>query len=177
MRDRLSIEHTPMRVLHIAPEPSLRRLLGRPNVAYTSVDLFSEFADVRTDVCQLPFGEGSFDALLCNHVLEHVPDDHAALTELRRVLRPRGWALLQSPVDATRASTFEDPSVVSPTERERLFGKDDHVRVYGRDYADRLRNAGFDVYVEEYARELGPELCRRYGLLPDEDIYHCVRPL
>jgi SAM-dependent methyltransferase len=125
-------------------------------------------------VQRLPFRDGAFDALLCHHVLEHVPDDRAAMRELRRVLRPGGWAILQSPIRSRLEATLEDPAVTDPRERERLFGQRDHLRQYGRDYADRLRAAGFEVRAERFFDELPPERRARHGL-KDETIWLCLR--
>jgi SAM-dependent methyltransferase len=175
LRDRSPLFSERFRVLHIAPEPVFEKLLrALPNLDYLSADLRSPRAMVRMDICQIAYGDESFDFILANHVLEHVPDDKRAMRELRRVLSRKGFAILQAPIDTGRAETFEDPSVTSPEERERLFGNYDHVRMYGRDYADRLREAGFTVKVEPYAKELGPELSTRYGLMADEEIYVCT---
>jgi SAM-dependent methyltransferase len=130
---------------------------------YVSADL-SVAADVRLDVTALPFADRSFDAVVCNHVLEHVDDDRAAMNEFRRVLRPDGWAILQSPLDPSRPITYEDPSVKEPADRERLFGQFDHVRLYGRDYYDRLDAAGFDVEAVPFAEQLGPEAVAQHAL-------------
>lgn len=173
LRDRTDVFTSPVRLLHLAPEPVLRERFERQaNLDYVTVDLQSPLADLRADVQRLPFPTGAFDAVIANHVLEHVDDDRAAMVELGRVLRPGGWAVLQVPLDETRETTFEDPAVTDPAARERLFGKDDHVRVYGRDYGQRLRDAGFEVRPEPFARTLGPQAMRRYGLL-DEDVYAC----
>jgi SAM-dependent methyltransferase len=136
-------------VLHLAPEPGLRQaLLAAPGVRWTGGDLHPDDPGVRPlDVTALPFGDGSFDLAICSHVLEHVVDDAAALRELRRVLRPGGRAVLQQPVDPALDRTSEDPSA-PPVERLRRFGQEDHVRIYGADFPDRLRAAGFDVEVE-----------------------------
>jgi ubiquinone/menaquinone biosynthesis C-methylase UbiE len=106
--------------------------------------------------------------VVCNHVLEHVPDDRAAMGELRRVLSPHGWAILQSPLDPRRAVTFEDFSVQDPAERERVFGQFDHVRVYGRDYVDRLATAGFRVEAVPFADQLGKQTTTRNALRREE---------
>jgi ubiquinone/menaquinone biosynthesis C-methylase UbiE len=127
-------------------------------------------------VQRLPLRDGSLDAVICSHVLEHVGDAWAALRDLLRVLRPGGWALLQSPIDSSRAETFDDPSVVTPSERLRVFGQEDHARIFGRDYAQWLSAAGFEVEVVPYARELGEERRMRHGLDPEEDVYFCRRP-
>jgi SAM-dependent methyltransferase len=141
-----------------------------------SADVDSSAAMQRVDVQALPFSDGSFDAIVCNHVLEHVTDDRRALRELLRVLRPGGWAVLQVPRDLTREATFEDAAVATPRERERLFGQHDHVRVYGRDYADRVRRAGFDVDEVPYGRRFEEDEVRRFGLDPDEVVFFCTRP-
>ncbi len=152
------------RLLHVAPEPILKRLLrSRLRANYVSADL-KQPADLHLDVADLPFGEAVFDAVICNHVLEHVSDDRAAMSEFRRILQPSGWAILESPVDPGRAETYENPSVIDPVEREREFGQFDHVRVYGRDYQDRLRKAGFEVEATSCAALSGNDSIVRYGL-------------
>jgi SAM-dependent methyltransferase/DNA-directed RNA polymerase subunit RPC12/RpoP len=175
LKNRTDILTTKLRVLHVAPEEIIRKnLLGMSNLDYLSADLVSPLATVRMDITRIPFDDNSFDAILCSHVLEHVDDDHKAMLELCRVLRSGGWAIIQVPLDKNRGSTFEDPRVVSPSERERLFGQKDHVRVYGRDYKSRLERAGFTVRIEGYARELGDDALK-FGLDPDEDIYYCTK--
>lgn len=162
------------RLLHVAPEPALaKRLRAVPGLRYLSADLEAP-ASLRLDLTRLPFADGSFDALLCNHVLEHVVDDRAAMRELCRVLRPGGWALLQSPMDPGRAHTDEDPDA-PPEERARRFGQADHLRRYGRDYKERLAAAGFSVDEWRWTEELAPAQGTRYGLDPDEAIFLCRR--
>jgi SAM-dependent methyltransferase len=164
-------------MLHIAPEKCMRsRLRARKNLHYLSADIASPGAMVRMDITDIRFPADSFDVIYASHVLEHVPDDQQAMRELHRVLRPGGWAVLQVPI--VRDTTEEDPTVTDPTERERRFGQADHVRVYGRDgeYERRLRAAGFDVRVEPYFHELGPENAQRYRLVKSEDIYFCMKP-
>jgi ubiquinone/menaquinone biosynthesis C-methylase UbiE len=116
----------------------------------------------------------SFDAVLCNHVLEHVPDDRKALGEIFRVLKPGGWAILMVPL-SSRAETDEDPTVVDPKERERRFGQDDHVRLYGQDYQARLEAAGFHVTMDHFARSLSDQDLRRYVLDANEVIPLCTK--
>jgi len=155
------------RLLHIAPEPIMERLFKASGVHYISADL-SALTNVRLDITALPFADGALDAVVCNHVLEHVPDDRAAMREFRRVLSPRGWAILQSPLDPRRAVTFEDFSVQDPSERERVFGQFDHVRIYGRDYVDRLGTAGFHVDAIPFTEQLGAESAAHHALKPEE---------
>jgi len=140
-------------ILHVAPEPALRPLLEAAARRYVSGDLGREFGELALDVTALPFDDASFDAIVCNHVLEHVVDDRTAMGELRRVLRSGGWALLLVP-DAEAGHTDEDPAVTDPVERAVRFGQHDHVRRYGLDYLERLSAAGF--HPERI--DLGPQL-------------------
>jgi SAM-dependent methyltransferase len=163
-----------LRVLHVAPEDCLQPLLERaPNLTYVSMDRSAGSAMVATDLTRLAFRDDAFDVILCSHVLEHIPDDGRAMRELYRVLRPGGWAILQVPEDASRERTYEDWSVTDPAERERVFGQWDHVRLYGRDYPERLREAGFAVDVVEFVAKLPAEVVRAAGLDPHERIHHC----
>jgi SAM-dependent methyltransferase len=148
-------------VLHIAPERMLGAQLKASASRYVSGDLHGEFGPERLDVLELPFDRDAFDIVVCNHVLEHVPDDARAMRELRRVLRPGGWAMLLVP-DVREPSTAESPEVTDPDERLRLYGQADHVRRYGWDYLDRLCDAGFET-----------EVIRLAGVLPEETIRTC----
>jgi SAM-dependent methyltransferase len=164
----------PVKMLHIAPEAFVQeRLRSFGNIDYLSADLASPRAMVKMDITDIQYPDSSFDVVFASHVLEHIPDDVQAMRELRRVLRPDGWAVLQVPMWGPR--TKEDPTVTDPAERARLFGQDDHVRMYGHDgeYERRLRRAGFDVTVERFTAELGPEQTHRYRLLETEDVYLC----
>lgn len=167
------------RLLHIAPEVCLmrhlRRLYAPTPDRYVTADLESPLADLHFDVQQIPLPDDSFDVVICNHLLEHVADDRAALAELCRVLRPGGWGVVLSPVDEERATTFEDDSITDPEERTRLFGQYDHRRVYGRDYADRLRSVGFEAEEIDYASHFTAEERTRYALCKDR-IYIVRKP-
>ena len=165
----------PKRLLHVAPEPCLTRELRRVDaLEYVGADLERRHATVRMDVTAILFGDASFDVILCNHVLEHVPEDRKAMRELLRVLKPGGWAIMQVPIKGE--TTQEDATVTSAAERTRLYGQHDHVRQYGRDYAERLRAAGFLVEVDPFAAGLTPSQRERYGVLADEELYRCARP-
>jgi SAM-dependent methyltransferase len=138
-----------MTVVHVAPERRLgERLRQLPGVRYVGGDLLREFATERLDVTALPFDDESVDVVVCNHVLEHVPDDRKAMREIRRTLRPGGWALLLVPDVVGNDTTDEEPFIDDPDEQLRRFGQRDHVRRYGWDYVDRLTEAGFSVEVE-----------------------------
>lgn len=165
-------------ILHFAPELSLQdNLRAIEGTRYVSADLspFS-LAERRVDITDIPFGDATVDFGLCNHVLEHVTDDRRAMTELVRVLKPTGVAIMQHPVDRGRERTFEDVTVTSPRERDRVYGQRDHVRIYGRDFTDRLTAAGFEVEVKDFFRDLDRSEIARYGLA-DEPIYLCRRPM
>jgi len=162
-----------LRVLHVAPEPALRlRLEEIPDVDYVGGDVDQRFGSVRVDVTDIDFPDDSFDAVICNHVLEHVPDDRRALRELRRVLRPGGWASLLVP-DVDRPATDEDPTVTDPNERLRRFGQRDHVRRYGEDYVERLREAGFKPEVVQMNDVLADDQLERMRLVK----FGAVEPL
>jgi SAM-dependent methyltransferase len=174
LRNRTNLFSEPLRVLHFAPEWSIQKRLRRcPNLDYTSADLDPGRAMVRIDITDIPRPNESFDVAVCSHVLEHVPDDRKAMSELYRILKPGGWAIVMVPIDHERAETFEDRRVVSPEERERLFWQADHVRLYGRDFKERLEESGFAVSVESYCPEPARDVMRRYGLKHDEEIYLC----
>lgn len=165
-----------LKFLHIAPEACfIDRFEAIHTDNYITGDLESPLAKVKLDVHKLPFEDGSFDALMCNHVLEHVESDFKAMSEFYRVLKPGGWAILQVPftTQPIPEKTFEDPSITNPQERERIFGQDDHVRVYGKDYADRIRSVGFEVREDDYVKTFSAEDLSRYCLPREEVIFYC----
>lgn len=159
------------KVLHFAPEQCfLKRFKNLKNLEYTTTDLRSPIADVKADICNLPFKDNSFDIILCNHVLEHIPNDDKAMQELYRVMKPGGYGIFQIPQDLERAETFEDNSITDTPERAKIFGQYDHVRVYGRDYFAKLRNIGFRVEEVDYTAKLSAEAIKKYCLAPGEII-------
>lgn len=173
LRENTNLFASAPRVLHLAPEPGFSsRLASLCGSRYITADIGSGSVDVMTDITNLAFRDACFDVILCSHVLEHVPDDAAAMAELHRALSRSGWALIQVPLDESRAETFEDPSVVDPQSREQLFGQWDHVRLYGRDYAERLKLAGFEVHESRFAFELDHRVIAMYGLVP-EPLFMC----
>ncbi|TDL99329.1 MAG: SAM-dependent methyltransferase [Flavobacteriaceae bacterium] len=136
----------PLKVLHIAPEQCfVYRFRILSHLDYITLDLESPLADVKADICDLPFEDNRFDVVFCNHVLEHIKDDQKAISEIYRVLKNKGWAILQVPMDYQKEETFEDPTITDKEERIRLFGQYDHLRVYGKDYYQRLSKFGFEV--------------------------------
>lgn len=131
---------------------------------------------IRMDITDIATPDNQFDCIICYHVLEHVPDDVKAMRELLRVLRPGGWAILQSAVRQNLDKTYEDPNIVSPEERRQVFGHRDHVRIYGRDYKDRLERAGFTVRLDNYVKELEDDKIKEFDLPENEIVYFCAKP-
>lgn len=159
------------KLLHFAPEQAFyKRFKKMKNLDYVTTDLDSPLAIIKADICKLPFKDNEFDVILCNHVLEHIPDDTKAMNELYRVLKPGGWGIFQIPQDLSREITFEDNSITDKKERAKIFGQYDHVRIYGRDYFDKLRTIGFQVQEVEYATTLSEEEITRYCLAIGEII-------
>lgn len=164
------------KVLHFAPEQAFyKRFRNQKNLNYITTDLESPLADVKADICNLPFKDNEFDVVLCNHVLEHIPDDTKAMQELYRILKPGGMAVLQIPQDLSKEVTFEDDSITDKKERAKIFGQYDHVRVYGRDFFDKLRSIGFKVEEVDYTKKLTAEEIKKYCLSEGEIIPICYK--
>ena len=176
LRDTLGLPEHPRDVLHVGPGAALVRWFGTlEGNRYVTLDLDSPLATVQGDVTDLPFAHQSFDLVLCLHVLEHVEDDRAGMRELARVLTPGGKAVIQVP-PSDLEETFEDPHVLTPEDRERVFGQWDHVRICGRDYGERLEEAGFRVQEVDYVEELDDRVRAEYGLRTGEPFYLCEKP-
>ncbi len=177
LRERTDLfDGTPKRVLHVAPEPCLEPRLRRElGPGYLTADLTDAAADVHMDLTDIPYPEGSFDVIYCSHVLEHVPDDRKALSEMYRVLAPGGWGMINVPISAPAID--EDPSIMDPAEKLRRFGQADHVRRYGPDYYDRVRESGFQVEVEGARDVADPSELERYGIPAGEVVCICRKPV
>lgn len=164
------------KVLHFAPEQAFyKRFRKMKNLKYTTIDLESPLADIKADICNLPLENNTYDVILCNHVLEHITDDTKAMQELFRVLKKGGMAILQVPQDVNRATTFEDATITNPREREEIFGQYDHVRVYGRDYFQKLESIGFEVHAVDYTKKIGSQLVEKYALAKGELLPVCFK--
>jgi SAM-dependent methyltransferase len=164
----------PQKLLHIAPEPSLSKIfrdkLGKD---YLAADLFPKDFMVKMDITDIQFPANTFDAIICSHVLEHIPDDHKAMGELYRVLKPGGWAILQVPISLSLKNTYEDFTITSESARAEAFGQKDHVRIYAKDYKDRLEQVGFKVEVFHWndGTNLFGNSNNKFRLNEKEDIY------
>jgi SAM-dependent methyltransferase len=170
-----------IRMLHVAPEACYYDSFYRnPQIEYYPVDLFEEGytypkGTINMDITKMQFSNNFFDVIICNHVLEHIPDDKLAMKELQRVLHKDGWAIIQVPIEKGLQMTIEDPTVTDPAEREKLFGQEDHVRQYGLDFTERLISTGFFVNVDKLNDSFSRKEKFKYGLPKNTDIYYCTK--
>ncbi len=163
------IETHSLKVLHIAPELVFYKKFKKfTSWNYITTDLNSPLADVKADICDLPFEKESFDLILCNHVLEHILDDFKAMKEIHRVLKYGGKAILQVPIETNREKSYEDPKITSAKERSKKFGQYDHVRIYGMDFFDRLIKVGFRTEKIDLTSTMKNEEIVKYGLIKGE---------
>jgi SAM-dependent methyltransferase len=159
-------------ILHVAPELNLsKKMLEFGFKKYVCGDLYTDGYSYpkyvqNINLLHLPFNDNSFDLVICNHVLEHIPTDQVAMKEISRVMKTGGKAILQVPISKNTEKTFEDFSVTEPKQRELVFGQFDHVRIYGQDYSKRLEECGFKVTRVNISAEFA-----KYGLNKDEDIF------
>jgi len=176
--NKTNVFEKPLRLLHVAPEARVNdKLRQTAALDYLTADISSQHVMVEMDITQIQFPDDSFDAIICNHVLEHVVDDQKAMSELYRILKPGGWAILQVPLSATLKRTYEDFSITSTEGREDAFGQGDHVRIYAEDYKDRLARAGFKVNVFKWFTEPENFGGRRnaFGLNKEEGIFSVTK--
>ena len=168
-------------VLNVAPEKLFyKKLNSIKNISYISIDLQPESYDygsktIAMDLTDLKFEEKSFDVIICNHVLEHIPNDAKAMSEMFRVLRQDGWAVINVPVNNNSDTTIEDLTINDPIKQLELYGQPDHVRVYGKDYVTRLENAGFKVKVIPYTKAFTHNERFKFGFKLEENIYLCTK--
>lgn len=161
-------------VLHFAPEQAFYSQFKKmTHLKYVTTDLHSPLADIKADICNLPFENETFDVILCNHVLEHITDDTQAMKELFRVMKKGGWGVFQVPQDVHREKTFEDNTITDPKERTCIFGQYDHVRIYGMDYFDKLQHIGFSVETIHCKDIASKEEIHQFCLNPTEILPIC----
>jgi SAM-dependent methyltransferase len=166
-----------LRVFDIAPSYSMQqKFMHSANLDYLSTSLDDSWAMTHLDITSLPLPDNHFDCILCYHVLEHIADDLQAMRELLRVLKPHGWAILQSPIDTTRETTLENAQATTPEARRDLFGQEDHVRIYGRDYIERMKKAGFVVTQDTFVQDLSDKMIDNFGLMKEEVLFICKKP-
>ena len=158
-----------LKVLHVAPEQCFhKRFKELKNLDYTTTDLYSPLADVKADIRKLPFENNSFDVVFCNHVLEHIVEDELAMKELYRVMKPNGWGIFQVPIEEEREKTYEDFSITHPKDRKIHFKQYDHVRIYGKDYYERLAKAGFIVEKINLSKSFSEKEITQFALQKNE---------
>ena len=175
---KLDWHHDGMRVLHFAPEATFHRLFSSfKDIEYWPVDLepqnYHGRVRKKVDITDITFDDNFFDLIMCTHVLEHIPDDKKAMSELYRVLKPGGLALLNVPMRNTPA-TLENPEYNTPELRLKYYGQDDHVRFYGLDYVDRLSSVGFHVH-QFMLEDMDEKTLKKYGLKNDEKTFWCEK--
>ena len=166
-------------LLHVAPEKNLQKIFQAcPGISYLSADLSMDEVMVKMDVTDIHYPEDSFDIIICNHVLQYVPDDLKAMSELFRVLKPGGWAIMQVPISLALDSTYTFPEDRGVTAPDCQYDSTLHARIYARDYQDRLKSAGFKVaqfrWTDQVA-DFGGEK-NRYALIPEEVLYIASKP-
>jgi len=173
---KTDIFHKKYKLLHVAPERSLQNIfLEYPDIDYTAVGLDTTLRTTKMDVTDLQLENETFDVVICNHVLEHIQNDIKAMSELYRVLKTGGWAILQVPISYTIPCTYENDNITEPHDRIREFGQEDHVRIYGNDYFDRLKKAGFETEKFSLKDEFGQEFITHYSLNPGELLFVCKK--
>jgi ubiquinone/menaquinone biosynthesis C-methylase UbiE len=144
------------KILHFSPEKNIYNFLKISNEVITAdIDpMFYKPVDKgikNEDATHLSFADNSFDVVIGNHILEHIPNDTKAMEEIYRVLKPAGRAILQVPYSEKNSITIEEPGINEPEKQSALFGQKDHVRIYSlNDYINRLKQAGFYVDVIPY---------------------------
>ena len=175
LQQRTEIFTKKCRVLHFAPEPALTKALrANPWLDYCSGDIEKGRAIFVVDITNINFKDEEFDYVICNHVLEHIPDEAKAFAEIKRVLRPGGQAIITVPADPDAKTTLEQPTA-SAEERITLFGQDDHVRLYGQDFPQRMQKAGFQTKTFCTDTDVPPELAKKYALLARDTVYLGIR--
>jgi len=172
------LDGRPKSLLHVAPEYEISNRLKKADfLDYWTSSFDGKNTRAKIDITKISFPDDHFDTIYCSHVLEHVTEDRKAIREFWRILKPGRWALLQAPVIPGLTITLEDAAVVDPKDRARLYGQWDHVRAYGSDYPDRLREAGFSVTVFRAIDILSPRRIIRWGIdITEEPIFYCQKP-
>ncbi len=181
-KNKTNIFKENLRILHFGPHYYIfKKLKKLSNLNYTSADLYSPFVDYKMDIRKIRFKENYFDVIICIHVFQFIQEDVKAMNELFRVLKPGGWAIIQTELDSKREKTFENPLITSPEQRKKFFGLESHIRIYGRDYKERLEKGGFKVEPNDYLKNFNESQKKIMGInlfynpLNDEQIYYCEK--
>jgi len=165
-----------LKVLHFAPEHCFYKTFKQlNNLSYISADLGSARAMEKIDITNIKYPSNYFDVIISSHVLEHIPNDTKAMSELFRVLKNGGWSIHLVPIDYKRDKTFEDAKITTAKERQLIYGHHDHKRIYGKDYKKKLENVGFKVKVISYNAGFSSEIGKNFGINKEEKIYYCTK--
>jgi len=176
LEEKTNIFSDNLSVLDIAPLKTFHKLFSKmKNIRYTSIDLEFPYVTLKADLTELPFQDETFDCILCYHVLEHIEDDIKALSEMYRILKKDGWAIIQSPFDKTSEQSLEQNDVITPVDRKKIYGQDDHVRIYGRDFIKRIESTGFVVNEDDFINKFNDSEIIRFGLDREEIINFCTK--
>lgn len=182
LTDKTNLFKDKLKLLHVSPEMSIYyTFLHAKNIEYFPVDKFADGYNypketIPMDITDISYSDNFFDVIICSNVLEHIPEDMKAMSELFRVLKPDGWAIIQAPVDEAREETYEDFTITDPGMREIAFGWPDHVRWYGKDYTKRLEKAGFNVTIDKYVDMFSENDMYKYGFMAEDYIFLCTKP-
>lgn len=173
-----------IKLLHVSPETIYYKRFNQiPNVDYVAGDKFIlQFGatypkgTVYLDITDMPeYADNTFDFIFCSHVLEYIKEDHKALKELYRVLKPGGKAVISVPIRFGHYETIEDPSVTDPKEQERLYGDVGHLRYYGEDYMERVKAAGFKTAFTPVADFISAEMIEKAVIKPKDVVHLCYK--
>lgn len=180
LKENGSVFKDHLKFLHIAPEKPLYDIFSaKKNLDYLTADLYANQPHVmeKMDIQNIQYPDNTFDFIYCSHVLEHVPNDKKALEELHRVLKNGGSALIVVPIVFSLEKTFEDPRYNTPELRLKYYGQSDHVRIYGPDFTDKLRKAGFKILSDgkELTKDMDEKTIKKYGINKNEKIFHCSK--
>lgn len=178
LKNKTNILHEKNKLLHIAPEIFFYELFSSlKNIDYLSVDLDTNKKHIKEkmDIQEINYPDNTFDSIICSHVLEHVPNDTKALKELYRVLRPDGHAIILVPINKNFEESYEDPAIQTPEERLLYYGQSDHLRYYGVDFEDKLKNAGFKIISNDFIQNMDEKSLKKYALTDYDIIYDCTK--
>ncbi|MBI5324046.1 MAG: class I SAM-dependent methyltransferase [Ignavibacteriae bacterium] len=176
LKEKTNFFNSNLNVLDVSPNKTMHNLFNQMNnIKYTSVDLMMSYVTQKVDLTQLPFDNETFDCIFCYHVLEHIQDDIKAISELYRVLKRNGWAIIQSPFDKSLNKTLQSEKIMTSEERKEVYGQEDHVRIYGKDFISRIESVGFDVKEDDYIHTFSKDDIIKFGLDKEEIINFCIK--
>lgn len=177
LTNETSIFKENMKVLHFAPEPSLYAIIKKTNSEYIDADIHPAYAHFIIDITDIPYPDDYFDLIICSHVVAHVENEKSAFSEMKRVLAPKGKAIILTIINPESFETIDHEWINTPELRKKHYGESDCLRLHGGDFKNRLIEAGFKVNQVDYRLKLGPELMDKnvLGEGPREWIFECIK--